>query len=66
MSLVYWAVYFLLYCLLLFVVTLLAKTYNIISLSATPLFPSKISKAAFYLSVLSFGGLPPFTGFIPK
>ena len=64
--LVYWTVYFSLYCLLLFIVTLLTKAYNIASLSASSLFPSKISKTAFYLSLFSFGGLPPFIGFMPK
>lgn len=63
--LTYWAIYFLLYWFLLLVVVVLTKTYNIVSLSSS-LFPSKISKLAFYLSLLSFGGLPPFIGFIPK
>jgi len=61
-----WIIYFSLYCLLLLRVVLLTKTFNITTLTSASLFPSKWSKIAFYISIFSFGGLPPFMGFIPK
>jgi NADH-ubiquinone oxidoreductase chain 2 len=64
--LIYWAIYFFLYCTLLLVVVLLTKAFNISSLTSASLFPSKWPKLAFYFSLFSFGGLPPFIGFVPK
>lgn len=61
-----WVIYFFLYCLLLLMVIISIKTYNISTLSSASLFPAKWSKIAFYISLLSFGGLPPFIGFLPK
>nr|BAT57233.1 NADH dehydrogenase subuinit 2 [Fabaeformiscandona kushiroensis] len=66
LGLKYWAIYFLLYCLLLFLVVVLTKMFNISSLTSSSLFPSKWAKVAFYSSLFSFGGLPPFMGFLPK
>jgi NADH-ubiquinone oxidoreductase chain 2 len=62
----YWAIYFFLYCLLLLVVITLSKIYNVSTLTSASLFATKESKIAFYISLFSFGGLPPFIGFIPK
>lgn len=61
-----WTVYFVSYSLILFSLVGLIQTYNISSLSQNILSPSLIPQTSLALTLLSFGGLPPFRGFIPK
>lgn len=61
-----WIMYFVFYRLILFRLVGLIKIFNISSLSQTIMSPSLIPQSSLTLTLLSFGGLPPFRGFIPK
>lgn len=61
-----WSIYFLFYRLILFRLISLVNFYNIASISQNSFSVSSISQASLFLTLFSFGGLPPFSGFIPK
>nr|URX53967.1 NADH dehydrogenase subunit 2 [Marginitermes hubbardi] len=62
-----WILYFTIYFLLTLTTTTIAKTFNISFINQTMSMNSKAPiKMMMFSSLLSLGGLPPFTGFLPK
>lgn len=59
--------YFLIYCLISFIVILFVMYFNINSISNTSLFKlNRFYKYNFIISLISLGGLPPLLGFLAK
>nr|YP_010946271.1 NADH dehydrogenase subunit 2 [Allacta hainanensis]WGO56989.1 NADH dehydrogenase subunit 2 [Allacta hainanensis] len=62
-----WMIYFMIYSILTITITLMAKTYNISFINQTfSMNNYPILKFLLFLTLLSLGGLPPFSGFFPK
>jgi NADH-ubiquinone oxidoreductase chain 2 len=61
-----WITYFIFYRLILLSLVRLIRSYNISSLSQNTLSPSLTPQTSLTITLLSFGGLPPLRGFIPK
>nr|AFQ62132.1 NADH dehydrogenase subunit 2 [Promecognathus crassus] len=63
-----WIIYFLIYSLISISFILMMNMYNIYYLKQMFMFMSKnlILKLILLFNLLSLGGLPPFTGFLPK
>jgi NADH-ubiquinone oxidoreductase chain 2 len=65
-SLSLWGSYFVFYSLILFTLISLLRRYNISSLSQNLISIDSLPQTSVFITLLSFGGLPPFRGFIPK
>lgn len=61
-----WSFYFLIYSSLLFIFINFLSKFNITSISHSQFSLNPFLNLSFFISLLSFGGLPPFTGFLPK
>lgn len=61
-----WIAYFVIYSVILLILISLILANNINSIAGSNLNCSKTIKVSFFVSLLSFGGLPPFLGFLPK
>lgn len=61
-----WVSYFLIYSFILIILILIFMLTNINSISNISLALTKSQAAIFFITLLSFGGLPPFLGFGPK
>lgn len=60
-----WMCYFISYCVILLSIILLLNSLNLRNISNTRIFSSWVQFSLF-ISLLSFGGLPPLFGFFPK
>lgn len=54
------------YSLILFTLIFLLRIYNISSLSQNLASINPLPQVSIFITLLSFGGLPPFRGFTPK
>lgn len=63
-----WGLYFLVYTFLSFAIIFIVNTFKIIHINQifSLNYINPINKFAFFVTLLSLGGLPPFLGFIPK
>nr|QJX65646.1 NADH dehydrogenase subunit 2 [Amorophaga japonica] len=67
MSNIYWNIYFIIYSMLMILMTLMFYNFNLMYMNQ--LFFSNINKMIkliIFMNLLSLGGLPPFLGFFPK
>lgn len=60
-----WILYFVSYSIILFSIVQLIRLWNVLNLRTSSYLPPMM-KEIFFISLLSFGGLPPFFGFLPK
>lgn len=63
-----WGLYFLIYTFLSFAIIFIVNTFKIIHINQifSLNFINPVNKFAFFVTLLSLGGLPPFLGFLPK
>lgn len=63
-----WILYFLIYSLLNFIITIIFHEFKISYINQLTfiIFNSKLIKFFIFINLLSLGGLPPFLGFFPK
>nr|YP_009379706.1 NADH dehydrogenase subunit 2 [Nemoura nankinensis]ARQ82446.1 NADH dehydrogenase subunit 2 [Nemoura nankinensis] len=63
-----WGLYFLVYTFLSFAIIFMMNTFKMIHINQifSLNYISPINKFAFFVTLLSLGGLPPFLGFMPK
>nr|QNE85362.1 NADH dehydrogenase subunit 2 [Nemoura avicularis] len=63
-----WGVYFLVYTFLSFAIIFMVNTFKMIHINQifSLNYINPINKFAFFVTLLSLGGLPPFLGFMPK
>nr|AOY39487.1 NADH dehydrogenase subunit 2 [Scolytinae sp. BMNH 1039965] len=61
-----WLIYFLVYSMMNIIIIKNLKSWNIYFIMQLNKISNKTEKMIFMLNMFSLGGLPPFTGFIPK
>nr|YP_010238743.1 NADH dehydrogenase subunit 2 [Amphinemura wui]QTE20667.1 NADH dehydrogenase subunit 2 [Amphinemura wui] len=63
-----WGLYFLIYTFLSFAIIFMVNTFKMIHINQifSLNFINPVNKFAFFVTLLSLGGLPPFLGFLPK